>query len=252
MKRPAFQFYPADWLSGTILLTPAQKGAYIDLLCYAWLEDDCGLPDDDRKLAVLSGLRNQWISLSGGIREKFVARDGRLYNAKLLSIRNRLDDFLRRSSEAGKQSAKVRATKNKPTLNQPSVLVQPTYEPNVNSSSSCSSSIKNIGFSSLQKTFAEFGKPTNERNWSRAAEAAVNSDLGDEEILGQVVPWFRERYVDTDPKFMPKPEDLLSKKPYPWRASQPATEPVRPKRTYDPIEPIEDGFFADCEDALNG
>ena len=54
-KRPAFQFYPDAWLSSTdiTLMTIAEEGAYHRLLCYAWQEEDCGLPDDDRQLAVM-------------------------------------------------------------------------------------------------------------------------------------------------------------------------------------------------------
>ena len=55
-KSPAFQFYPKDWLSSqrVAAMSSAQKGVYIDLLCHAWLADDCGLPDDDKVLLRLS------------------------------------------------------------------------------------------------------------------------------------------------------------------------------------------------------
>lgn len=33
MNRPSFQFYPADWTRDTRALSPAAKGAWIDLLC---------------------------------------------------------------------------------------------------------------------------------------------------------------------------------------------------------------------------
>lgn len=33
VKKRAFTFFPVNWLSGTILLSHAEKGAYIDLLC---------------------------------------------------------------------------------------------------------------------------------------------------------------------------------------------------------------------------
>ena len=42
-RPPAFQFYPNDWLSSPtiLLMTPAQEGAYIRLLCYCWSDKDC-------------------------------------------------------------------------------------------------------------------------------------------------------------------------------------------------------------------
>ena len=37
-KSPAFQFYPNDWLSSPriTMMSPAEEGAYIRLLCYDW------------------------------------------------------------------------------------------------------------------------------------------------------------------------------------------------------------------------
>lgn len=53
-KSPAFQFYPLDFLSdaNVRLMTVAERGAYIFLLCHCWVER--GLPDDVLKLAVLA------------------------------------------------------------------------------------------------------------------------------------------------------------------------------------------------------
>ena len=40
-KAPAFQFYPKDFLTDTnvILMSPAERGMYITLLCLDWLND---------------------------------------------------------------------------------------------------------------------------------------------------------------------------------------------------------------------
>ena len=53
VRSPAFQFYPNDWLSSQniTLMTPAEEGAYIRLLCYAWADPDCSIPNDDEILA---------------------------------------------------------------------------------------------------------------------------------------------------------------------------------------------------------
>ena len=57
-RRPSFQFYPGDWLSSLSISTfsAAEVGAYIQLLCHAWLSEDCGLPDDEQVLAQISWL----------------------------------------------------------------------------------------------------------------------------------------------------------------------------------------------------
>ena len=61
-KSPAFSMYASDWLGSTRihLMTPAQEGAYFRLLCHAWNDPDCSLPDDDAALAVLSRLGDEW------------------------------------------------------------------------------------------------------------------------------------------------------------------------------------------------
>lgn len=63
-RPPSFQLYPRDLLtSRTVLaMTPAGRGAYLFLLCHAWLSDDPGaLPDDRSLLAALAGMApDQW------------------------------------------------------------------------------------------------------------------------------------------------------------------------------------------------
>src|SRR6266542_5543947 len=91
-KSPAFQFYPDAWLSSPdiLLMTPSEEGAYIRLLATAWLQPDCGLPDNDDELAILSRLRNDWYgAASQRIRAKFRAEGGRLYNDRLLEERQK-------------------------------------------------------------------------------------------------------------------------------------------------------------------
>ena len=46
---PWFPFYPADWFSsGRVkILTLQEKGAYFELLLYAWKSDACALPKDE-------------------------------------------------------------------------------------------------------------------------------------------------------------------------------------------------------------
>src|ERR1700730_13618180 len=93
MKTPAFQFYPAEWLSSAkvTLMTPAEEGAYIRLLCHCWGDPDCSIPDDDDELAVLSRLGEQWLKGSSTkLRRCFESHPdipGRLINTRLLKER---------------------------------------------------------------------------------------------------------------------------------------------------------------------
>jgi len=59
---PDFPFFVNDWLSSTAVnaMTLAEQGAYLRLLCLAWNEPDCTLPDDDAQLSLLSLLNRAW------------------------------------------------------------------------------------------------------------------------------------------------------------------------------------------------
>jgi len=142
-KSPAFQFYPGDWLSSekVMLMSPAQEGAYIRLLAIAWGAEDCGLPDDDQKLAILSRLGEGW--LNGGssvVRQCFFSEGGRIYNARLLEERKKQKEWKEKSAAGGRKSGKVRRDKKLAGAKGGSEMVGTKREPNTNSSSSSSSS----------------------------------------------------------------------------------------------------------------
>jgi len=128
-------FYPDAWLSSTsiILMTPAEEGAYIRLICHAWLSPDCGLPNGDEELAALSRLGSRWKKSAAKIRPKFEQIGDRLFNPRLLEEREKQAEWSRKSSEAGKKSAARRgATTVEPPLNHRSDLVEEWLEPNLN------------------------------------------------------------------------------------------------------------------------
>ena len=118
-KSPAFQFYPDSWLASTDiqLMTPAEEGAYVRLLCHAWLQPDCGLPSDDRALASLSRLGSAWRKSADKIRSKFTLRDGRLFNERLLAERAKQENWKKKSSVGGQKGAAARWSGDKPTSN---------------------------------------------------------------------------------------------------------------------------------------
>lgn len=112
-KSPAFSFYPADWLSSprVTAMTPEEEGAYIRLLCYAWGNSDCSLPDDDQILASLSRLGERWNTCSTKLKNCFTARankPGKLFNERLLEERKKQKENSRKRSEAGIKSGAAR------------------------------------------------------------------------------------------------------------------------------------------------
>lgn len=107
-KPPAFQFYPADFLSDFNVqhMTLEEIGAYWKLVSHCWLEES--LPADLSQLARVLGvtrkkMENMWVSVG----PCFIAVDGdRLRHARLdkereLQIRRR-----NRLSEAGKKGGR--------------------------------------------------------------------------------------------------------------------------------------------------
>lgn len=89
-RPPAFQFYPGDFLSSTkvSVMTLEQVGAYVRLLCHAWLQDETGtLPDDDASLAALSGLGSAWDQHRDRVLAPFDRKAGRLVQPRMVEER---------------------------------------------------------------------------------------------------------------------------------------------------------------------
>jgi uncharacterized protein YdaU (DUF1376 family) len=103
-----------DWLSSTriALLTPTEEGALIRLLCHAWNEPDCSLPDDDATLAKLSRLGRQWHKGSGAkIRAMFTPHPeskNRLQNPKQCKLRREQEARIKAASQHASNAAKAR------------------------------------------------------------------------------------------------------------------------------------------------
>jgi len=137
-KSPAFQFYPDAWLSSLdiTLMTPSEEGAYLRLLCHAWLSPDCGLPADSNALKSLSRLGVSWTKSEGRIRAKFREQDGRLYNDRLLAERTKQTIWREKSAEGGRRSVE---SKRQPNFKGGSRVVEECLQPNVNSLSLSSS-----------------------------------------------------------------------------------------------------------------
>lgn len=104
-KSPAFQFYAGDWLASTRGMSSAARGAYIDLLACAWLED--GLPADPdllRRRATIS--TREWRSVWEELAPKFpVAEDGKRRNGRQERVRTAQVMYRRRASDGGKARA---------------------------------------------------------------------------------------------------------------------------------------------------
>jgi len=102
-KRPAFQFYPKDFLSDEkqIRMSLAAVGIYVRLLSHCWIE--ASLPSDERALARLAGatlreLRLAWPSIA----PCFVMNaNGRLENPRLVRERESQTRFHTKQNSTG-------------------------------------------------------------------------------------------------------------------------------------------------------
>lgn len=73
------------YLADTRHLSTTEHGAYLLLLMVHWRIGEEGLPDDERLLARYAGLTlDKWRRLAPTIRQFFIAKDGRLLQARLL------------------------------------------------------------------------------------------------------------------------------------------------------------------------
>jgi uncharacterized protein YdaU (DUF1376 family) len=100
-KSPAFQFYPKDFLSDerVRLMSHAELGVYITLLCLCWCEQS--LPNDPRLVAKLVHQRPDTFQKIWEHVVKscfYVAEDGRLRHKRLDEERLKQEEFSRRQS----------------------------------------------------------------------------------------------------------------------------------------------------------
>lgn len=134
MKTPAFQFYPADFLAGTMLMTNEEVGLLQRLLCIQW-RDGCVTASDVSRLSRMSANGSAMAKASiKSVLSKFEASaDGTLKNPRLERERSKQEQFRAERSKSGRKGSLSRWQKNGSAIPEPMA--------NDNSSSSSSSSI---------------------------------------------------------------------------------------------------------------
>jgi uncharacterized protein YdaU (DUF1376 family) len=213
-KSPAFQFYADCWLSSKdiLLMSPSEEGAYIRLLAIAWLEPDCGLPDNDEELALLSRLGKDWDGRSREkIRAKFRAEGGRLYNDRLLEERRKQAEWSRKSSTGGKKSAEARARKSAP--------VQPPLEP-TDTPLPASAPPPNVSTNphlveAFHEWIAEYPNPvrvdTAFQSWISLITLGEITEATLPDVLAGLRRWKKSRaWAEEDGKYIPAPNVFLT------------------------------------------
>ena len=105
---PAFQFYPESWLGDpdVQMMSLAEKGAYITLICSIWVRD--GFPNEEDKVRRLLGSPKNFKTLWNNIKHKFVVVDETIHHRRLIKERDKIEDYKNKRSKAGKIGAKAR------------------------------------------------------------------------------------------------------------------------------------------------
>lgn len=105
-KAPAFQFYPTDFLGdpNVIVMSLAERGAYITLLCVCWQQKS--LPSDRGKLARLCGVppttfQKLWPALEPCFKAA-TSQPDRIVHPRLDRERRKQNEYRRRQSDNGR------------------------------------------------------------------------------------------------------------------------------------------------------
>ena len=125
---PYFPFYPGDFVIDTQHLSTAEVGAYVKLMCAAWMQDDCTLPSDDRMLQRTTGIRGAaWVRSKETLLSFWSqTEEGRLHQKRLTMEREKVIAMVAQKSYAGRSSqAKRKSLKDK---EQPSTGVKRTLQ----------------------------------------------------------------------------------------------------------------------------
>lgn len=101
MRAPAFQFYPDDFLAGTMHFTDAEVGLYMRLLCVQWAVG--GVPNDDDEIASYGKGRTS----VARVKSKFVlGEDGMLRNLRLEQERRKQQEYRESRAVNGKHGGR--------------------------------------------------------------------------------------------------------------------------------------------------
>ena len=125
-KPPAFQFYAGDWLTGTLGLSLAARGAYITLLAYQW--DKGGIPGDDKMVLkrILSCSSRDLKAVMETISIHFDKCDDGLWrNPRLEMVRSEQSAYKEERTRAGRLGAEKR-------WRVPEPMAEPIAEPLAN------------------------------------------------------------------------------------------------------------------------
>jgi uncharacterized protein YdaU (DUF1376 family) len=135
-KSPAFQFYPSDFISGTIDLSAEEVGAYMRFICYQW--EKGSIPDDLDSRSRIAGLsRSRMARVWERVKRHYVHIPIGFINKRLERVRQDQIAFRERQAANGRNGGRPPKPKNNPGLSSGLSQTEPTRNPNESSSIFC-------------------------------------------------------------------------------------------------------------------
>lgn len=106
---PALPLWTDAYLGDTAHLTNEEHGVYLRLLMFAWRAPTCSLPDDDRRLAIMTGLsEKKWRAIKPTIQAFWDIENGAWTQKRLTKER----DYVRVKSGKSRDAALARWNAN--------------------------------------------------------------------------------------------------------------------------------------------
>ncbi len=193
MKSPAFQFYPADYLSDIKVqcLTSAQEGIYWRLVSYCWREKT--LPREPEQLRQLCKPDASLNDISTVVERLFntcANNASQITHARLDAEREKQDNRREFAREAGIKSGKSRAKVVQRKTNDRSVLV----EPKSNSSSSSSTTVISEESENPKRARKPKTSKLTDEQWIDSLKAdSKNAGLSIDAELAHMAKWCRDK-----------------------------------------------------------
>jgi uncharacterized protein YdaU (DUF1376 family) len=188
-RLPWFPMYVGDWLlsHSVRLMTPEQRGIYVQLLCEQW-QNGGALPDDETQLQALAGATDeQWLRSKDVVLKNFEHSDGVIFNARLRQEMEGRKSSHIKLSEAGKRGMAKRWGTEAPER----------YVITEKSAQKTTAQIPEaaVRLASLLKAEILRNKPDcritsgQERVWEMVADKMMRVDKRSEEKIGAVIKW---------------------------------------------------------------
>jgi len=102
-KAAALPLFGDAYMADTMHLTLEEHGAYLRLLMLAWRSLDCGLPNDDKRIARMLGISSQrWSKIRPIVMEFWTLEKNRWFQKRLKKERIYVEEKSKKNSENAK------------------------------------------------------------------------------------------------------------------------------------------------------